>query len=132
MADGEGGGGIKALHESFGLERRVGGGGLVEGECWSEHFEWEGITEESIPADERECWCAGADEEPVTVENDCVIVGGEGGGGIIVFNDSSTHDLERWEGGEILVERECWQERLEWEVSIGEAVTADEDPSVDE
>ena len=44
----------------------------------------------------------------MTAENDCVIVGGEGEGGIIVFNDSTTQDLERQEGGgEILVEREC-------------------------
>ena len=47
VADGEGGGGIKALYDLSSLERRVGGGGgLVEGECGWEHFEWEGTDEE--------------------------------------------------------------------------------------
>ena len=33
VADDEEIGGIKALYESYSLERRVGGEGLVEGEC---------------------------------------------------------------------------------------------------
>ena len=56
VADGEGGGGIKALYDLSSLERRVGGGGgLVEDECGWERFEWEEIIGESVPADEREC-----------------------------------------------------------------------------
>ena len=162
VADGEEEGGIKTLYESSSLERRVGGGGLVEGEywwerfererigecwwecfererigeSWLESFEWEGIIGESVPVDERECWCAGADEEPVKAESDCMIVDGEGEGDIKASNDSSSWDLERWEEGrEILVEHECWEcwkESLEQEGIIGEPVPADEEPSVDE